>query len=425
MANRANPRLRNRAFARAPIAETRRVIEILRTETVGGFLLVGAAIAAVIVANSPWSEAYQSVRETRIGYEPWHLDLTIGAWAADGLLAIFFFLVGLELKREIVIGQLRSARTALVPVVAAVGGVLVPAAIYFGINRGTSGADGWAIPTATDIAFAVAVLAVVGSRLPAALRLFLLTLAVVDDLIAILIIALVYTDQVHATPLLASIVPLVLFALLAHRYADWFARTVWAAWIILLPIGIAVWGLVHASGIHATIAGVLLGFAIPVRAGGSESGLSEQFEHRFRPLSAGFAVPVFAFMAAGVTVAGGSALRETFADPIAVGVIAGLLVGKPLGILGATWLTLRLTRSELDSRVRWADLVGISLLAGIGFTVSLLVAELSFPGLGASLDHAKVAILVASTVAALVAGSLLAVRNRKQDLPASETSEVA
>lgn len=424
MEKHTNPHVPIRTVERASVAATRRAVEVLRTESVGGLILVGAAIAALFLANSPWSEGYYSLRKTRIGYEPWHLDLTVGAWAADGLLAIFFFLVGLELKREIVIGQLRSARAALVPVVAAIGGVVVPAAIYFGINRGAVGADGWAIPTATDIAFAVAVLAVVGSRLPVALRLFLLTLAVVDDLIAILIIAVAYTDQVHATPLIFSVVPLAVFAVLAHRYADWLARTAWAAWAVLLPIGIAVWGLVHASGIHATIAGVLLGFAIPVRSSGAEPGMSEQFEHRFRPLSAGLAVPVFAFMAAGVTVAGGSALRDTVTDPIAIGVVVGLLIGKPLGILGATWLTVRFTRSELDPRVRWADLAAVSLLAGIGFTVSLLVAELSFPGRAESLDHAKVAILVASTVAALVAGSLLAFRNRKHDRSASGNNGV-
>ncbi|EGD53261.1 Na+/H+ antiporter NhaA [Gordonia neofelifaecis] len=390
------------------------MLEILRRETIGGFLLVTAAVTALVVANSPLADEYQALRDTRIGYAPWHLDLTIGQWAADGLLAIFFFLVGLELKRELITGQLRSARTAMVPVFAAVGGVAVPAGIYLAVSGGDA-ADGWAIPTATDIAFAVAVLAVVGSRLPTALRLFLLTLAVVDDLIAIIIIATVYTEQIQPTPLLISSIPLGMFLFLAHRGSGWLSQHTWAAWVTLLPLGIVFWAFVHASGIHATIAGVILGFAVPVR-GGTGAGLAEQFEHRFRPLSTGVAVPIFAFMAAGVTIGGVSGLSATFTDPIALGVIAGLLLGKPIGVLAATWLAVTFTHSRLDPAVRWSDLAAIGLLAGIGFTVSLLVAELSFEGVPVSLAHAKVAVLVASTGAALIAGTVLATKNRRRSI---------
>jgi NhaA family Na+:H+ antiporter len=400
-------------FRRGPVAETRRVVELLRREAVGGFLLVGAAIAAIVMANSPAADLYQRFRDTQIGYEPWHLELTVGQWASDGLLAIFFFLVGLELKRELVSGQLRSARTAIVPVFAAVGGVAVPAGLYLAVVCGHEGVDGWAIPTATDIAFAVAVLAVVGRGLPAALRLFLLTLAVVDDLIAIAIIAVVYTDKVNLTLLLAAIVPVALFGVLAHRYADWFAQRRWAAWAVLLPLGVVAWALVHASGIHATIAGVALGFMIPVRRGGS--GLAEQFEHRFRPISAGFAVPAFAFLSAGVAVGGLAGLREVFTDPVALGILFGLVIGKPVGILAATWLTVRFTRSTLDPSVRWGDLACVGALAGIGFTVSLLVAELSLTGDSTTLEHGKTAVLVASAMAALSAGGVLSLRNRRSE----------
>ncbi|MFT4200381.1 Na+/H+ antiporter NhaA [Gordonia sp. (in: high G+C Gram-positive bacteria)] len=397
--------------------ETLRVVEILRKETVGGFLLVGAAMAALIVANSPARGSYERLRDTVVGYAPWHLDLTVGHWASDGLLAVFFFLVGLELKREFVDGELRSPRTAVLPVLAAFGGVAVPALVYLSVNRGGAGAHGWAIPTATDIAFAVAVLAVVGSRLPASLRLFLLTLAVVDDLIAIVIIAVVYTERLAWAPLLLAAVPLAAFALLAHRWADWFARRQWAAWTVLLPLGIIAWALVHASGIHATIAGVLLGFAVPVYRGSDhgpgDEGLAGQFEHRFRPLSAGFAVPVFAFLSAGVSLAGAGSMGDTLGDPVVIGIAAGLLLGKPIGILGTTWLTVTATRAKLAPGVRWIDVAGVSLLAGIGFTVSLLVAELSFRGNPEHLDHAKIAILAASTTAAILAGTLLAVRNRR------------
>ncbi|WP_019202188.1 Na+/H+ antiporter NhaA [Tsukamurella sp. 1534] len=404
-------------FQRGSPDETRRVTELLRKETVGGFLLVGAAVAALIAANSPLSGVYETVRDTRIGYAPWHLDLTLGQWASDGLLAIFFFLVGLELKREFTLGELRSPRTATVPVVAAIGGVVAPALIYLAFTAGRAGADGWAIPTATDIAFAVAVLAVVGSHLPSALRLFLLTLAVVDDLLAITIIAVAYTAEVHWGPLLLGLVPLALFAFLTHRYAAAFSRHHLAAWLVLLPIGFAFWALVHASGIHATIASVLLGFAVPVLKGGpdSGSGLAEEFEHRFRPLSAGFAVPVFAFMAAGVQVVGSSGADPAAAltDPVVLGIAAGLLLGKPLGILAATWGVTRLTRSSLDPAIRWVDLLAVSLLAGIGFTVSLLIAEITFGGAPGALGNAKLAILVASTAAALAAGAILAARNRR------------
>ncbi|GAA4641367.1 Na+/H+ antiporter NhaA [Gordonia humi] len=393
-------------------AEKYRVVDLLRRETVGGFLLVGAALVAIVVANTPAVDAYETFRDTTVGYAPWHLDLTIGQWASDGLLAIFFFLVGLELNREIVAGSLRAARTAIVPVFAAVGGVVVPALIYLGINWGRDGAHGWAVPTATDIAFAVAVLAVVGKGLPAALRLFLLTLAVVDDLIAIVIIAVVYTESVKPIPLVAALIPIALFAVLARRYAEWFARRRWAAWVILLPLGIVAWALVHASGIHATIAGVVLGFMVPVRTGGN--GLAEEFEHRFRPISSGFAVPVFAFLSAGVAVGGWNGLGDMMTDPIAIGVMAGLILGKPIGIMAATWLTVRFTDSELDPSVRWGDLAGVASLAGIGFTVSLLVAELSFPGDLHALEHGKAAILVASLFVAIVAGSALAVMGRRR-----------
>ncbi|MCW2134053.1 Na+/H+ antiporter NhaA [Arthrobacter sp. VKM Ac-2550] len=408
-----------RVLGRGSYAEALRIGEILRKETVGGALLVATALIALIWANSPASGSYFALRDFKIGYEPWHLNLSLGAWAADGLLAVFFFLVGLELKREFVAGDLRDARKAAVPVAAAVGGVVVPAVIYAAVNWGSPDTiRGWAIPTATDIAFAVAVLAVIGSHLPTALRIFLLTLAVVDDLIAIAIIAFFYTSDIHVAPLLLTLIPLAIYALLAQKYRRFFGLKPAAAWLILLPIGIVAWALLHASGIHATVAGVLLGFAIPVLRGKASGGptagpgLSEIFEHRFRPVSAGFAVPVFAFFSAGVEIGGFDGLAASLADTVAIGIIAGLVLGKPIGIVATTWLMSKFTRAELDPSLRWIDLLGISLLAGIGFTVSLLVAELSF-GLGsAANDHAKVAILVASLLAALLATVVLRARNR-------------
>ncbi|KRE66381.1 Na+/H+ antiporter NhaA [Arthrobacter sp. FX8] len=407
-------------FARGSYAEALRIGEILRKETVGGALLVLAAVIALIWANSPASNSYFALRDLRVGYEPWHLDLSLGAWAADGLLAIFFFLVGLELKREFVAGDLRQVSKSIVPVAAAVGGVAVPAVIYAVVNLASPETlRGWAIPTATDIAFAVAVLAIIGSHLPSALRIFLLTLAVVDDLIAITIIAFFYSSDIQAAPLLLALIPLAVYTFLAQKYRRFFGRHAVAAWLILLPLGAATWALVHASGIHATVAGVLLGFAIPVirsrASGGPEAGpgLAEIFEHRFRPISAGVAVPIFAFFSAGVAVGGWEGLGSALTDPVALGIILGLVLGKPVGIMGTTWILTKATRASLDSSFKWIDVFGVALLAGIGFTVSLLVAELSFGHGSLHDDHAKVGILAASLIAALLATAVLRTRNRQ------------
>ena len=289
-----------------------------------------------------------------------HLDLTLATWAADGLLAIFFFVAGLELKREFVAGDLREPRRAVLPVAAAVGGMIMPAVLFTVINLGTGdGAlQGWAIPTATDIAFALAVLAVISTHLPSALRTFLLTLAVVDDLLAITIIALFYTTDLRSRRC-------------CWRWSRWPCSPCWCN-AGSGPGGCCcrwrspTWALVHASGVHATVAGVLLGFAVPVlrskAAGGPDAGpgLAEHFEHRFRPISAGFAVPVFAFFAAGVTIGGLSGLVTALTDPVAVGIVAGLVIGKTVGVLGATYLVARFTRAQLDEDLRWIDVTGLA-----------------------------------------------------------------
>jgi NhaA family Na+:H+ antiporter len=407
-------------FPSASREESIRVTEILRKETVGGILLVAFAAIALVWANSPWADSYFAIRDFEIGYEPWHLKLSLGAWAADGLLAIFFFLVGLELKRELVSGDLRKPSTAIVPIVAAVGGVVVPALLYVAVvGTTTSEAGGWAIPTATDIAFAVAVLAIIGSHLPSALRIFLLTLAVVDDLIAIGIIAIFYTESIELVPLLLALLAIAVYGAIAQRFRQLFHVRPGAAWLILLPIGFAAWALMHASGIHATIAGVLLGFTIPVlhkkaqRSEDAGPGLAELFEHRFRPLSAGFAVPVFAFFSAGVAIGGVEGFVSALTDPVLIGIVLGLVVGKPLGITAATWLITRIRRINLDPSLRWIDIAGVGILAGIGFTVSLLVAELSFAAGSPHYDHSKVAILTASVLAAVLAAVVLGLRNRR------------
>ncbi|KRE60840.1 Na+/H+ antiporter NhaA [Nostocoides sp. Soil756] len=397
-------------------AEARFVADALRTETIGGALLLGAAVVAVVLANSPWAGSYAALRDTEVGTDWFHLRLSLGHWAADGLLAIFFFVAGLELKREFLVGELRSPAKAAVPVVAAFCGVVMPALVFTGVVT-VLGADGdalrgWAVPTATDIAFALAVLAVIGSHLPSGLRSFLLTLAVVDDLIAITIIALFYTSDLDATMLVLALLPLAAFAALTQRRI--------ATWWLLLPLAALTWALVHASGVHATVAGVLLGLVVPVkpRRRGvpsvstlpADTDVAHRFEHRIRPLSAGVAVPVFAFFASGVAIGSGG-LGQALSDPVAIGVVAGLVVGKLVGVLGSTYLMARFTRARLDDDLAWSDIAGLSILTGVGFTVSLLVGELAF-GAGSERDeHVKLGILVGSVLAAALAAVVLRRRN--------------
>ncbi len=396
-------RVAARLFSRGSWPEAARLADLLRLETVGGVLLLVAAAAALIWANSPWSDLYRQISEFQIGPASLHLDLSLAAWAADGLLALFFFVIGVELKREFVIGDLRDPARAALPIVAAVGGMAVPAAIYVAVNLASGSSDtlgGWAVPSATDIAFALAVLAIIASHLPTALRTFLLTLAVVDDLLAIFVIAVFYTDDLVIWPLLAAIVPIGLFALASQLGRGY--------WWVLVPLGGVVWALVHASGVHATVAGVVLGFVVPVLG---RHSAAERYEHMLRPLTAGVAVPVFAFFAAGVTVGGLSGFADSLTHPITMGVMAGLVIGKPLGIIGTTYLLARFTRASLDEGLAWRDVFGVSLLAGIGFTVSLLIGELAFDYGSPEAADVKIGVLTGSIVAGLLAAVVLLSRN--------------
>lgn len=402
-----NSEKKQRVFVLPTWAENRHVADILRLETVGGALLLVGAALGLIWANTPWADDYFALRDLKVGPSaPLHLDLSIGKWAADGLLAVFFFVAGLELKREFVAGDLRDPRQAAVPVAAAVCGVIIPAIVYVAVTRGDSEyVHGWAIPAATDIAFALAVLAVIGTHLPSALRAFLLTLAVVDDLIAIAIIAIAYTEKVDFLFLGAAVVPIALFGFLTHRGITSF-------WL-LTPLALISWVLVHESGIHATIAGVALGLSVPVVVSGKRDiSVAHRFEHLTRPVSAGVAVPIFAFFSAGVQVVGGG-FGEAMNDPVVWGVVAGLVVGKVIGVLLGTWLAVKLIRSSLDDSLDWADIFGVSLLAGIGFTVSLLVNELAFGTGSDHTEHGRVGVLLGSLIAALLASIVLIARNRK------------
>ncbi|MFF1658116.1 Na+/H+ antiporter NhaA [Streptomyces sp. NPDC058255] len=393
-------------LGRLSLPERNFVAEALRTETVGGVLLLVAAIAALIWANTPLRDSYADVSHYHLGPASLGLDLSVQHWAADGLLAVFFFVAGIELKRELVAGDLKDPKAALLPVVAAVCGMAVPALVYTLTNiTGGGSLDGWAVPTATDIAFALAVLAVIGTSLPSALRAFLLTLAVVDDLFAILIIAIFFTDTLNFAALAGAVVGLLVFW--------WLLRKGVRGWYVYVPLALVIWGLMYNSGIHATIAGVAMGLMLRChRHQGEEHSPGEHIEHLVRPLSAGLAVPLFALFSAGVAVSGG-ALGDVFTRPETLGIVLGLVVGKAVGIFGGTWLAARFTRASLSEDLAWPDVFAVASLAGIGFTVSLLIGELAFAGDAVLTDEAKAAVLVGSLIAAILATTLLKIRNAK------------
>lgn len=370
----------------------------LSQETTSGLLLLFAAALALLWANSPWRGTYQALSETVVGPADLHLALPLSVWAADGVLAIFFFVVGVELKRELVVGSLSNPREAAVPMISAVGGMVVPALIYAGViwlTGDVTSLGGWAIPTATDIAFAVGVLALFGKGLPRALRTFLLTLAVVDDLLAIVVIAIFYSKGLNFGYLAVALLFVGLFALVVRLKKTQI--------LLLVLIALGAWLFMHGSGVHATIAGVLMGMTVPARPiHGEKTDRTEQFSTALTPLSSGIILPVFAFFAAGVTFVGQSDPVTT--HPVFFAVGAALVIGKFIGVMGTAALTTSVTPLRLPDAIGMRDLVPIGFLTGIGFTVSMLIAELSFKG-GTDLAPAKLGVLVGTLIAA-VAGAL-------------------
>ena len=411
---------------RAGTRALRPLRDFLHTESAGGVALVVAAVVALAWANSPWKQSYIDLWHTRLVVQlgTHVLDLDLRDWINDGLMAVFFFVVGLEIKRELVDGELREPRRAVLPAVAAAGGMLTPALIYIAFNAGGDGAAGWAIPVATDIAMAVGVLSLLGSRVHPSLKLFLLALAIVDDIGAIVIIAAFYSEGFDAGAALVALA--VVGAILICRQAG--LRSL----VVYVVLGGALWLAVHESGIHATIAGVVLALLTPVRpvhrpelidvdeltdlsdvaharhsvdlARGSVS-VVEWLEHVLHPWSSFVIVPLFALANAGVPISFG-ALGDAATSPIAHGVVLGLVVGKLLGVTAFTWLAVRVGIGVLPPGVTWRGILGVGALAGIGFTVSVFVTGLAFddPVLQ---DLAKIAILAASTVAALLGTVIL------------------
>lgn len=379
-----------------------RIKKLLHNETNSGALLLAAAAIAMVLANSGLSDWYFNLSNLVIGPEALHLDLKLSTWAADGLLAIFFFVAGMELKYELVSGSLSNRANAAVPIAAALGGMIVPALIYFAINSGTPTQSGWGIPMATDIAFALAVLGVAGRNLPIELRAFLLSLAVVDDLGAIIVIAVFYSSSIAFTSLFAGVACIVAFAL-AQRYKI-------KTGFIYVPLALASWFFIHESGVHATIAGVALGLVMRVKTdqGENQSPLERALD-RFHPWSAGLCVPIFAFFAAGISV-GGISVNDAFTEPVSLGVMLGLVIGKPIGVLGLAWLATKFTKAELNSSLFWGDILAIGFLAGVGFTVSLLITKLAFADGSEFNEIARLSVLIASVIAALIAVVFLQIR---------------
>ncbi|MBR2690911.1 MAG: Na+/H+ antiporter NhaA [Aquamicrobium sp.] len=371
--------------------------EFLDGEAAGGIILIAAAALALIVANSPLAETYFAALHAYLG------PLSVLHWVNDALMAVFFLLVGLEIKREMLDGQLSTWPRRMLPGIAAAGGMVVPALVYIIINRDNAAAlPGWAIPTATDIAFALGVLSLLGNRVPASLKVFLTALAIIDDLGAVIIIALFYTSGLSLAYLAAALAVIVVLIVLNRMGV--------LSLVPYLVLGAVLWVLVLKSGVHATLAGVALALTIPLRA---TPGIAHDLEHsplhrlehalhRFVPL---IIIPIFGFANAGVSLAGFT--PATLVEPLTLGVAAGLVVGKLVGVLGASALAIKLGLADLPVRAGWMQMTGIALLCGIGFTMSLFIGLLAFADNPALQDAVKVGILAGSLVAALAGAALL------------------
>jgi NhaA family Na+:H+ antiporter len=379
---------------------TTAIRDFMKLESAGGILLLAAAVLAMLVANSPLANIYDALLDTTVAVQVGALsiDKPLLLWVNDGLMAVFFFLVGLEIKREVMEGELSSFSQVVLPGMGALGGMAVPAAIYAWMNWGDPVAmDGWAIPVATDIAFALALLSVFGSRAPTALKVFLLTLAIFDDLAAIVIIALFYSGDLSVSALIIGVLAL-LIAIAMNRLGV--TRT--SSYILL---GIVLWMAVLKSGVHATLAGVLIAFCIPMRDAQGESPLCD-LEHDLHGPVAFAILPMFAFANAGLSLAGMSI--ENLTHPVTAGVAAGLVIGKPVGILAFVWLATNLRIAKLPMNVNWTQLLGVAFACGIGFTMSLFIAGLAFEhGSGDYFGGDRLGILVGSILSAIAAYSLL------------------
>jgi Na+:H+ antiporter, NhaA family len=372
--------------------------EFVSLEAASGIVLLAATVAALVWANVA-TGSYLSWwgHEVTLGWGDLTITQTLGHWVNTGLMTVFFFVVGLEIKRELVTGELRDRSRAALPAVAALGGMIVPALVYVAVNIGGGGAKGWAIPMATDIAFAVGVLAILGARVPSGLKLFLLTLAIVDDIGAIVVIALFFSRGIAPGWLFAGLLTVVAVVLMSRAGVN-------HPLAYVIP-GVVLWVCLHEGGIEPTLAGVVLGLLTPARPRDGAPVL-ERLEHRLHPFSSFVVVPLFALANAGVVLTA-ETISHAVSSRVTIGIVAGLVVGKFLGILGASTLAVRVGIGRLPVGMDSRHLVGVAALGGIGFTVSLFIADLTFRG--TAFEDAKLGVLVASTLAAFIGVTLLAV----------------
>ncbi len=385
-------------FQTPSLREQRWVTRFLARETVGGSFLLIAVVAALVAANSGLRDGYRSFLDFHFGVSA--LNLSVSEWASEGLLAIFFLVAGLELRREFTSGSLQTLRTALLPISAAAIGMLIPALIFVALAE-PQYRSAWAIPTATDLAFCLTLLAVAGRGIPSPLRAFLLTLAIADDLGAIIIIAFFYSASISWGALLAAIVALALYGTLQHTRKC-------PAWIGV-PLAMIAWYAMYRSGIHATVAGVAVGLLTHPHSTGEQRSNVEKAESFFQPLSVGFALPLFAFTAIGISFNLDS-LSSLPSDSLSRAIVIARVVGKPIGIVGGAWLIARYTKAELNSEISWWDITAVGILAGIGFSVALLVSQISLPS--SSYNSAASALLFGAILSSLLATLALIVRGR-------------
>ena len=368
-----------------------------------GILLIICVAISLMIANTSLGTTFQSLLDQKNGTEKFHLNYSLSVWINDGLMAIFFLLVGLEIKREIVEGELSSFKNASLPIFAAIGGMVVPALIFFLFNQGTDYIKGWAIPMATDIAFSLAIISMLGKSVPISLKIFLAALAIVDDLGAIVVIAIFYTDQIHWDYMALSGLMVAILAVLNYFNTK-------RAIFYLVP-GVFLWYFMHHSGIHATIAGVLLAFSIPTNASTTEISPLEKMEQKLH-LPVNFLImPIFALANTNITFKDG--MVDGLFSNFGYGIILGLVAGKVIGINLFSWLSIKLKISNLPDKSTWTQMIGTGLLAGIGFTMSIFIALLSFKNKIEIQDEAKFAILVASLISGLLGYFLLKFLGKK------------
>ena len=367
-------------------------MSFFRHEAFSGVILLLFAILALILANTETSSLYYKILDTKIplGLEAYHLDLTIAYWINDGLMAIFFFVIGLEIKREFLFGELKSLSATILPISAAIGGMIVPAILYSLVNMGSDTISGWGIPMATDIAFSLGILAIAASSAPRSIAIFLTALAIVDDLGAIIVIAIFYNSDISFTALIIG------FIALAVAFS--FNRLNIKNFFLYLLTGLIAWVAFLNAGIHPTIAGVVLGMLIPANNKNQHDSLLHKLEHKLSPISAYFIMPIFALANAGVVIEGG---LSDILNPIGIGIILGLCIGKPIGICGAVFILVKLKLARIPEGAKNIQLLGAGSLGGIGFTMSLFIASLAFDN-AQYLTTAKISILCASVLSGIL-----------------------